>query len=606
MKRLTFLITLLFTGIACFPQQGTSKADSLRKVLKQHLTNDSNRVLILLNLSDAVIYDSTVEATAAADTAMMISQMLKWPKGIALSYRQKGNIYYLQSRTTEAMDCFQKALIIGEPLHNQQLVVTCYNNLANIYSDLGQFSKALDYYDKLLAVSRELKQVKDETIALINMGTVYTELSNFEKALDCFSQSLALAEKENNSRLIPFILNNIGITLDKKGDYAGAIANFQKSILLANSPTAKSPALEGISKTYVHLKQYDKAEQYALESLKLAQQVNLPEWLQNTWQALSLIYEEQHQYNKALDAYKNYISFRDSVMNSEKRTELAKKEVQFEYEKKETLLKAEQEKQQVLAQAEINRQRVIRNGSVAGAIGLLLAGFAIFIFYKRRRDAEEQKKEAEFRAGVADTEMKALRLQMNPHFIFNSLNSISHYMLKNDTRQADDYLTKFAKLMRMILENAEQKEVRLSDDLKALELYMQLEALRLRNKFSYEIRVDPALEADNILVPPLILQPFVENSIWHGISEKEGGGRILIDIKKEEDMLDCIVEDNGKGMKNAAAQENISGKKSFGMKITEERIDIINKLKKSKGGIELSDLAEGFRVKVRLPLEFRW
>ena len=114
---------------------------------------------------------------------------------------------------------------------------------------------------------------------------------------------------------------------------------------------------------------------------------------------------------------------------------------------------------------------------------------------------------------------------MNPHFIFNSLNSVNDYIDKNDTGTASGYITKFAKLMRMILENSEQKEVTLEDDLKALELYMQLEALRLKNKFTYEIKVDENIDCENTLVPPLILQPFVENSIWHGIAKRTALGK---------------------------------------------------------------------------------
>src|SRR5690606_13954290 len=111
----------------------------------------------------------------------------------------------------------------------------------------------------------------------------------------------------------------------------------------------------------------------------------------------------------------------------------------------------------------------------------------------------------------------------------------------------DTYLTKFAKLMRLILENSEHKEVPLADDLQALELYMQLEALRLNNKFEYTIEVDENLDTENTLVPPLLLQPFVENSIWHGIARKEGSGRITVSVKRENDMLKCTVEDDGVG-----------------------------------------------------------
>ena len=228
---------------------------------------------------------------------------------------------------------------------------------------------------------------------------------------------------------------------------------------------------------------------------------------------------------------------------------------------------------------------------------------ASIIFYKIRKEALEKKKDAEFTAQVADTEMKALRAQMNPHFIFNSLNSINDYIDKNDTAKATLYTTRFAKLMRIILENSEQKEISLGEDLKALELYMQLERMRLQNKFTYEIKVDENIDRDNTLIPPLILQPFVENSIWHGLSKKQGEGKILIHIEKEGDMINCIVEDNGIGIPDSltAAEPDILNKKSFGMKITRARIDIINKLKKSNAAITMSGHEGGTKIEVKLP-----
>jgi len=135
-------------------------------------------------------------------------------------------------------------------------------------------------------------------------------------------------------------------------------------------------------------------------------------------------------------------------------------------------------------------------------------------------------------------------------------------------------------------------------------LYMQLESQRLNKKFTYEIIVDEEIDQDSTLIPPLILQPFVENSIWHGLAKKNGDGKIIIHIQRDGDMLNCVVEDNGIGrQKSPAAGEAGSGKKSLGMKITNARIDIINKIKKSSAAVHLSDLTEGMRIEVKLPLE---
>ncbi|MEO9893289.1 histidine kinase, partial [Aurantibacter sp.] len=297
---------------------------------------------------------------------------------------------------------------------------------------------------------------------------------------------------------------------------------------------------------------------------------------------------------EALNAYKKHIKLRDSVLNEEKKSELTRKEMQFQMER-----------QQAVANEEIKRQQLVKNIYLIGAILLVLLSILGYYIYKRRRDELEKKKSAEFNAKVSETELKALRSQMNPHFIFNSLNSISEFISKNDIQQADDYLVKFSKLTRAILENSEKKSITLNEDLELMELYMQIEAIRLENKLHHKITIDQDIEPNNTLVPPLILQPFIENSIWHGIAPKNGDGHIAIKIEKEGDMLKYVVDDNGVGqLKKNMGEKKSNG--SFGIKITKSRIDILSHIKNKKGSINLMDKPEGVRVEITLPLELQF
>lgn len=281
---------------------------------------------------------------------------------------------------------------------------------------------------------------------------------------------------------------------------------------------------------------------------------------------------------------------------------MSKKEMQFDFERKEAATKADNDRKAALAQAEIERQALIRKGILAGALILLAAVVAGFALYKRRRDAEERRKEADLKARVSATEMKVLRLQMNPHFIFNSLNSVSDYIARHETHTAHYFLSKFAKMMRQVLEHSEKSEITLAEDLQVVETYIQLELMRLRNELSYEILVGPGIDPEVTMVPPLIVQPFVENSIWHGLSGKDRPGRISIRVMKEGGMIRYIVEDDGIGRK-AAGKNGSAGRRSMGLRITKDRLDIINQTKRSSAGVEIFDLAEGTRVELRLPLE---
>ena len=210
---------------------------------------------------------------------------------------------------------------------------------------------------------------------------------------------------------------------------------------------------------------------------------------------------------------------------------------------------------------------------------------------------------------MMEVEMKALRAQMNPHFIFNSLQSINNYIVENDKQNASAYLSKFSKLIRLILENSREKEVPLQQDLQALELYMQMEALRFKNRFNYIIEADNDIDKENTLIPPMLLQPFVENAIIHGFKHTKSGV-IKINVHHENDMLRYVVEDNGSGRNNAAVN-NEKGKhhKSLGLQIISERLNIINELKKVKTAVNIFDVKDeknnphGLRIELLLPFE---
>ncbi len=222
--------------------------------------------------------------------------------------------------------------------------------------------------------------------------------------------------------------------------------------------------------------------------------------------------------------------------------------------------------------------------------------------------------EADFEKKIAEVEMTALRAQMNPHFLFNVLNSIKLYMVQNDARTASRYLTKFARLIRLILSNSKVSVVKLSEELSALQLYIEMENFRFNKKFDYTIQVDEAINPDEVDIPPMILQPYVENAIWHGLMHKEEGGRQLtIDIYPDADKkgIYFIIEDNGIGRGKAAQirTRTATRHKSVGMEITQDRIAITNKLFDTKATVEIIDLkyqktgqALGTKVVVYLPM----
>ena len=240
---------------------------------------------------------------------------------------------------------------------------------------------------------------------------------------------------------------------------------------------------------------------------------------------------------------------------------------------------------------------------------------------KRTSELEEKNKLVEkqkliqiqtaFDQKIAETEMIALRSQMNPHFIFNCLNSIKLYTLENDSAAASEYLTVFSQLIRLVLENSHSEKVSLQKELETLRLYIELEAMRFKDKVQYKIEVAPEIDQQYTEIPPLLIQPYVENAIWHGLMHKKNGGVINIAVTQStEQSLLIEISDNGVGRQVSATYKSKSAtrQKSFGMKMTSERISIINQLYKMEADIQIKDIKDAFdntagtKVSIKIPV----
>jgi anti-sigma regulatory factor (Ser/Thr protein kinase) len=255
-------------------------------------------------------------------------------------------------------------------------------------------------------------------------------------------------------------------------------------------------------------------------------------------------------------------------------------------------------------------------------IALLLLGIVSFYriiqwnlhqnFRRKLNRVEEERQLAELQHKTTVLEMQVLRTQMNPHFIFNSLNSINRFILQNNKGQASQYLTKFSKLIRLILQNSQAELISLESELESLELYLDLESLRFDYHFNYKISVQNDVDLSNINVPPLIIQPYVENAIWHGLMHKEEKGQLDIDISVENEKLICRIADNGIGRKKAEelGSKSATRHKSMGLHITADRIALIQKEDDKGPAVKIMDItnadgsAAGTEVIISLPLMY--
>jgi len=379
-------------------------------------------------------------------------------------------------------------------------------------------------------------------------------------------------------------------------------------------------SLLDIAKTYLALGNNDSAFKYGDESLNIAKQTEAKQVIRDACKVLSSVYDHWHQPDSAFFYYQWYTTMKDSVLSDQVKGKLAA----YHFEQKIELLSKEKE----IQQAQLQKESLWRKLLIIGIIALIFIAVIIVrvIMLKRKNEknlrelAENKltiqklasdKKQSDLQQQAIELEMQALRAQMNPHFIFNCLNAINGFILRNDSETAADYLTKFSRLIRMVLNNSQRKLISLEEDMETLGLYLYIEKLRFTNNFQYKINCDDGVDALSIFIPPMLLQPFAENAIWHGLMQKDGNGELLIELHREENILHCTITDNGIGRKKATSLKSKSAEKnkSLGLQITKKRMALLNQDLNDQNFFEIHDLkdergnATGTRVSLKIKIK---
>jgi LytS/YehU family sensor histidine kinase len=239
------------------------------------------------------------------------------------------------------------------------------------------------------------------------------------------------------------------------------------------------------------------------------------------------------------------------------------------------------ESEKRVSEQKLVHNRMQRNLLIGGIMVLVFLGLVIFwnISLKNKNEKlKHEKVEHNLQRRAAELEMQALRAQMNPHFIFNALSSVNRFILKNDPDKASDYLTRFSRLIRLVLVNSQREVIFLEEEIAMLQLYLQMEQLRFKHAFEFTIRCSNEIDDAQITIPPLLVQPFCENAIWHGLMHREEKGWLDISFTKDQNILCCTITDNGVGREKAAQFGSKSAEKikSLGLQLTRERLALFN------------------------------
>lgn len=551
-------------------------------------------------------------ATERHSAALDIFKKVKNDKGIAAAINSLGIIAMEVADYTKAMELYFESLKLGKKIADSTLIANAYSNIGIVYKKLGDLNKALVYQNKALQLNLKREMAYETAKCYNNIAIVFSEMEQSEKALENYHKALEINEKLKYSYGIASNYSNMGIELlalnrlteayyllikaeklfKEIGDQnSEAVAIKVQSSLLMNAPDSilKQLSIPVTQRNALCLSMH----QRVLEVFKQTEDISNTADVESE---MSTIYERMGNLKKSLQYYKDYVVHKDSMAIEDKRNEVERSELKFQFEVKEQELKLENAQRTAsLKDAELKRKYYM-----AGSVCLLLLSGVGFIAYKQRKDVMMKKREIELNAAVMDSEFKALRLQMNPHFMFNSLNSIADFIDNNKAQTASDFAIKFAKLMRMILEYSERQEITLTEEVNLLNLYLKLESLRLNPKLSYEINVDKQIEADNVFIPPMLVQPFVENSIIHGVLPLDRTGKVKINIHIVQNDLEIVVDDDGVGMGETSVN---SERKSMAMKITSQRIALFNEKYHANASIQSAALNPGTRVKLVLPVK---
>ena len=588
--------------------------------IKLHKNSDA-QFLIPYNISQSIYYRTEGlfnDAKKYAEQALVYANSHKDSLEFkAKIYNSLGAIADDESNIQVAIKFHLIALRYAEKYNDPTLLATILAGLGRAYLYLSEFDIAKEYLVRAIAIKEQSKQYDFYLAAYYtNLSNCYDAEGNYEESLYYLDKSIELNKSNNNLINLITAYNNKAYTLFLMKNLSEAETTVQLALFLSDSLNVEVEAMFPYS-TYAEIlfaqNRVEKASLMMEKSIELSKDYNDLYLAKYNLDLLYNINLKNGDYKQALEYFQQKSVVIDSIYNIKSRKEIEKLALEYETEKKNKEIEL-LNKENRINEIELKKSNQLQ---AAFLFATVLALLVLFLLWSRQKNKVKTDKllkqamEKDFEKKLAESEMQALRAQMNPHFLFNCLNSINSFIIKNKQEQASEYLAKFSKLIRCVLNNSKSSKVTLANELEALELYIEMEALRFSNKFEYKIKVDSEVEKDYIEIPPLIIQPYVENSIWHGLMhKKEGIGTLLIEIKKENDILVCTVEDNGIGREAALKLKSKSAvkRKSFGMNITEERLKYINHKYKAHTNIEVIDLKDtmqkgiGTRVVIKIEL----
>jgi tetratricopeptide (TPR) repeat protein len=502
----------------------------------------------------------------------------------------------------ESIDNFNNSITLAKKNRIKGIIPINYNSMADVYDAIMDQNKYRSALQLLIEAATDEKDTLFMEIGYWRLGTSLTSKErDFKRADSLLRKCLDLSLIKKDTSYIALTLANLGWNFYLEKKYDSAISCYNKSLAYsvpgkryfssANSLGNLGTIYRDIGDTEKSIKYYQKS----IEQAKLGEDIYNLTWV---YQDMSEMYLRKRDTANAYLSYVLFKKYSDSQILKTNTQGLSDARIRYEADT--------HNKELQLLSFRVRNQRLL----IWGYTGLFILSLAIGLLLLSRARINSKRRISEMNQKISEITQANLRQQMNPHFIFNTLNSIQYYMYQHDKLATNNYLTKFSSLMRKVLENSQHTCVPLRDELDALNLYLELEMIRFKEKFSYEINVDEEIDTIMYKVPTMLIQPYVENSICHGLIPGECKGLIKIDLKLKKDYISCSIEDNGIGRE--AAQDKKSklenNHNSLGTKIVSSRLDLVNALYGSSLKTTYTDLRNadgqpvGTRVEIQIPI----
>jgi tetratricopeptide (TPR) repeat protein len=641
---LRILISLQMAMI-CVPSYSQSSVkqsliDSLQAVYNSTSQNDTAIIPVLKSLSKIYLYKDAHQSLQYAQEAVEVSKRLGMPPDPiaylyiaraysripdnenALSYyysavstasAQKdtatlawihsalGYHFYNLRNVPASITEFDKEIEYGHALNDKKIIADGWFGKALAYNTFEEFKsmyEAFQQYFTYADFQTEQRRISD---AYRLTGAYFRSINQFQQAIDANQQSYDMAASIGDSALMGGALNHMAWYYYEMGNLDKSLEIYRQNLTFYNTGSGNVLAnvYGNIGNIYRDWERYPEAIDYYNKSIQLSKKNNDIYNLSWLYEDISRMYERTGDYRQAYENQKMASVYGDSLMTANYQQTLAGARAQYEADK-------------TAKELELLSMRLQRNRSL---VWVLIIGFGLIasitvLFITRYRFRSRQRIEA-MNHTISELNQTNLRQQMNPHFIFNTLNSIQYYVFQNDKISSNNYMTKFASLIRKTLENSRHTEISIKEELDALHLYLELEELRFKEKFDWTIRVDEEIDTLAYKIPTMLIQPYVENAITHGLMNKENGkGRLLVELQLQKDQILCTIEDNGIGRAKAMEikQKKNDHHQSMGTNITESRLKLVNEIYGKSMKVNYTDLLDeigepaGTKVEINIPI----